>query len=390
MTVFGIDFGTSYSSISAVVGDRVCMIGDEEMRALHPSCVTVADAGAPVAGWPAREQQLSNPNQTLGSPKRLLGLPFDDEHAAAILHGLPMRGVAAPDGSIALTIDHEPYTITQLCVPIIAHLRDLAERVVHAKVEQAVFSVPLGFDDRRRAALRRAAQLAGIETIAQIEEPVAAAMAYGFGKQRNEVVAVYDFGGGTFDFTVIDISGYSFQVLARAGDAWLGGDDFDLSLAKAVADAIWRATEIEVRDRAVEWQRLLFGCEQVKRDLSEVDRATLRIKGLIERPKVVNLNQPITRDQLEGLCGEHVDRSISLCQQALKQAGLEPDDIAQVVVSGGVSHIPFVREAVAELFARPIEAVVDPDIAICVGAGMRAAQLSKKPIRGAGGVLCPH
>jgi molecular chaperone DnaK len=390
MTVVGVDFGTSYSSISAVVRDRVCMIGDDEMRCLHPSCVALTDEREALVGWDAREQMARNATRTLSSPKRLLGLPYASEQAAAILHSLPMKSSAGADGSLVLTIDHEPYGLIQLCAPILASLRELAERVLGTEIREAVFSVPLAFDESRRAALRRAAQLAGLETIAQIEEPVAAAMAYGFGQGRKETIAVYDFGGGTFDFTLIEIEGDSVEVLSQAGDAWLGGDDFDLSLAGSVADAIWRATEIEIRDRAVEWQRLVMVCEQAKRDLSEVENTTMPLQGLVDHPRVANLRQPVTREQLEALCQEHVDRSIALCQQALGEAELEPGDVDQVVVSGGVSYIPFVREAVGELFGRPIGMLVDPDRAICLGAGLRAAQIKGLSVRGTGGVLCPR
>jgi molecular chaperone DnaK len=385
----GIDFGTSYSSISAAIGDRVYMLADDDMHCLHPSIVHYTDTGLPIAGWRARELYLEKPHHTIMSPKRMLGLQFDEERTAAMLHSLPMPSSKGPDGSVVLHIEGHEYSVLQLCVPIISHLRELGEKVLGVPITEAVFSVPITFDEGRRNALRRAAELAGIETLAQIEEPVAAAMGYGFGKNRNEIVAVYDFGGGTFDFTVVDISGYSFEVLARGGDPWLGGDDFDLALANVIADAFWKATNVEMRNRAVEWQRLVFACEEAKRSLSETERSTVNMGNVIDHPRAENLEQPITREQLEKFCDRLVQQSVNICRSAMDRSGLEVDDIAQVVMSGGVSHIPFVRRAVSKLFGRPVELLVDPDRAICLGAGLRAAQLCKKPVRGAGGVIGP-
>jgi molecular chaperone DnaK len=201
---------------------------------------------------------------------------------------------------------------------------------------------------------------------------------------RKEVVAVYDFGGGTFDFTVIDIEGYHFKVLTRGGDSWLGGDDFDSALAHAVANALWRATGVELQNRQVEWQRLLFACERAKRELSLRTETQIVVESLIESPKRINLRQKLGRPVLERLCEELFQRSLEICRSALGKVGLDPHDVHQVVVSGGVAHMPFVRDGLSRFFGRQLTALVNPDEAICLGAGLRAAQLSKHPVLGVG------
>ncbi|MFH0901907.1 MAG: Hsp70 family protein, partial [Pseudomonadota bacterium] len=196
--------------------------------------------------------------------------------------------------------------------------------------------------------------------------------------------AVYDFGGGTFDFTLLDISGDRFRVLVSDGDAWLGGDDFDLTLAQAVADAFWRATKIELRQRVVEWQRLLFACERTKRELSIQNAATITVEQLVETPRRVDLRQKLDRAVFERLCRELFDRSIAVCKEALERAGLEPTDVTEVVMTGGVSRIPFVRDGLSRYFQREIVTLVNPDEAICLGTGLRAAKLVEHKVKGVG------
>ena len=182
--------------------------------------------------------------------------------------------------------------------------------------------------------------MAGIEVIALVHEPVAAALAYGHGGNKNEVVGVYDFGGGTFDFTVLDMSGDSYRVLAVEGDSWLGGDDFDHAIAEAVANGFWRQTKVELRNRAVEWQRLLLASERAKRQLSEHQGTTISIPSIVTTPKPVDIRQPIDRATLQRLCQDLFNRSLDTCRQALATAGLDPWDLTEVVISGEPPKFP--------------------------------------------------
>lgn len=378
----GIDFGTSYSSISIGLGDHLFLVPDDEDRVLHPSVVHFPEEGEPFAGWQAREKLVTATRWTVPSPKRLSGRTYTDQEIAGLLHSAAYKTLPGPNQTILVAMHGKQYAIGQVCAHVFRHMRDIVAKRLDFAVHKAVVSVPVSFRPPQRLALRRAAEIAGFEVIALIEEPVAAAMAYGFGQDKEEIVAVYDFGGGTFDFTVIDISGYSFEILARGGDSWLGGDDFDLALAESVADAVWRATDVELRNRAVEWQQVLFACERAKRDLTDHESAQIAVDNLIETPQQINLRQPIDRPLFERLCGELFDRSISICRNAMARAAIEPEDIAQVVVSGGISRIPFVRAGLSRFFKRELGDTVNPDQAICAGAGLRAAQLIGHPIKG--------
>ncbi len=380
----GIDFGTSYSSASVGIGDELFVIPDPYGRTLQPSVVHYRDNGLAACGWDAREMLISRPRHTIASPKRLLGRKASDPTVAGLLQSASYKTLDGPNDSILVDVEGRHYAIGQVCSQVVTHIREIAERQLGRRIDKAVMTVPVTYAEARKNEVRRIAQMAGIEVLDLIEEPVAAAMAYGFGHGKDEIVAVYDFGGGTFDFTVLDINGYSFSVLARGGDSWLGGDDFDLALASAVADAVWRMTKVELRNRAVEWQRVLFAAEQTKRQLSTLEVARIVVDKLIEHPTPMNLRQKISRGVFEKLTAELVQRSLAICRSTLAQAGLDPLDMHQIVVSGGVSRIPFVRRELSAFFGREITPVVNPDEAICVGAGFRAAQLCRFPVKGLG------
>ena len=380
----GIDFGTSYTSISVGVGSQVYAVPDSYGRTLHPSIVHYRGRREPQCGWNARDMLIAAPRSTVSSPKRLMGRSHSDPALAGLLQSASYKTAPGPNDTILVQVDGDEFALAQVCSAIVKHAVGLAERQLKRKIKRAVMSVPVTYRDAERSAMRRVAQLAGLELLEFIDEPHAAAMAYGFGQNKQEIVAVYDFGGGTFDFTVIEVSGYSFRMLTRGGDAWLGGDDFDLALATAFANAIWRKTKTEVRSLAVEWQRLLMACETTKRQLTTLNTTPIIVDRLIERPAVFNLHQQVTRATFEKLCSDLVRRSLGICHKALEKVGLEPSDVGQVVMSGGVSKIPFVRSSVSAFFNRPLEQLVNPDEAISLGAGLRAAQLSRFPTYGVG------
>jgi molecular chaperone DnaK len=374
----GIDFGTSNTSLAVAIGDRIILVPDALGRTSHPSLVHFPAKGEPIVGWDARPLSISNPRRTIASAKRLLGRRYDDPAIAGWLQSTLYQTSRGPDGSIVIGLDGDSYAVGQVCAAVLAHVRTMAESQLGTSLDRAVLTVPVGFTQEQRTALSRAGQIAGLEVIALVEEPVAAALAYGLGKGKNEVVAAYDFGGGTFDFTLLDLSGERFRVLATGGDSWLGGDDFDLALANAAADALWQWTTVDIRKRTVEWQGLIAACEQAKRKLSSVDSAQLRLDGIVEAH---GFRYDIDRTQLEARCSALLDRSLDICRQTLAQAGLEPREITQVVASGGIAHIPFVRAGVARFFEREIKTVVDPQAAICVGAGLFAARLEDHPLQ---------
>jgi actin-like ATPase involved in cell morphogenesis/Tfp pilus assembly protein PilZ len=378
----GIDFGTSYTSVAVTIGDLVHLVPDAEGRVLQPSIVSFPQKGTPLTGWAARERLTHDARRTVASVKRLLGHRYSDPEIAGHLQSVPYHTLAGPQDTVLVEVDQERYAVPQVCAAIIAHARDLAEQALDTRFTQVALSCPVTFAEEQKLALRRAAQLAGLEVIALVAEPIAGAMAYGVGAEKNEIVAVYDFGGGTFDFSLLDMAGDHMRLVASEGDAWLGGDDFDLQLSQAVADAFWRATKIELRQRVVEWQRLLHACEAAKRELTTAEQTSIVVDGLVEAPRRIDLRQRIDRTLFQRLTQNLFDRSLEVCRAALDRAGLEPSDVTQLVVTGGVSRIPFVRQGLGAYFEREITAVVNPEEAIALGAGLRAAQALEHPVRG--------
>jgi molecular chaperone DnaK len=349
---------------------------------LQPSVVSFPQKGPPLVGWPARERIIHDARRTVTSVKRLLGHHFSDPDIAGHLQSVPYHTLAGPGDTVLVEIDQERYAVPQVCAAIIAHARDMAEKALDRRFSQVALSCPVTYTEEQKLALRRAAQLAGLEVVALVPEPIAGALAYGLGEGKNEIVAVYDFGGGTFDFSLLDMSGDHVRLIASEGDAWLGGDDFDLQLAQAVADAFWRATKIELRQRVVEWQRLLQACETAKRALTADPQTVIVVEGLIEQPQRIDLRQRLDRALFQRLTQDLFDRSLDVCKSAMERAGLEPSEVTQLVVTGGVSRIPFVREGLGQYFEREVAAVVNPEEAIALGAGLRAAQAVDHPVRG--------
>jgi molecular chaperone DnaK len=369
----GIDFGTSVTRVAVHTADGVRLIEDDAGRTMMPSIIAYPDEGGCVVGWAAREYLVNEPQRTIASAKRLLGRTADHHEIQGLLASAAFRTETGPGGQVILLIGGQPLAVPQVCAAIIREATQIAEKRLGARVRKAVFSMPVTFAAEQQAALRRAAMLAGVEVVALIEEPVAGAIRYGFGRGANELVAVYDFGGGTFDFTLLDVSQDVFRVLASRGDAWLGGDDFDLALAQWAADQFWRQTKVELRQRVVEWQRLLLAAEAAKLRLTEAEATVIEVPQIYRH---FDLRIPVDRGVLKELCQELVDRSLAVCWEALQAAGLEPRDVGQVVLTGGTTHVPLVRQSISELFERELQPVVAPDVAVVEGAGVQAARLT--------------
>lgn len=372
--ILGIDFGTSYTSAAVMIGDRAHLIHDAQGRAIHPSIVTYSDRSMPLVGWEARRAVLSAPSRTVCGVKRLLGRSYSDPLLAGYMASLPYRCVRAPNDTVMMEIDDPPIPAIQIAALIIEHIKRIAEQQTGETFEQAVLSIPVAFTEPQRAALRRAAERAGLKVAALIEEPVAGALACGFDPEREELVAIYDLGGGTFDFSLVGMYKDRFRVLSTTGDAWLGGDDYDLLLAQKIADEFWQKTRLDLRRRAVEWQRLLFASEQAKRALSFEERAEVIVEGALQTPRV-DIRQTISRAKLEELGKELTARSIELVSEALQQSGTHPRNVTQIAMTGGMSRAPFIRRELGKLFEREVADRVNPQEAVCIGAAIHASRL---------------
>jgi molecular chaperone DnaK len=369
----GLDFGTSYTRIAIHTADGVRLLDDDEGRPMMPSLVSYPDEGGCVVGWAAREYLVNEPQRTIASAKRLLGRSLDHHEIQGLLASAAYRTERGPGDQVIFQIGSQQLAVPQVCAAMIRQALQIAEKRLGARVRKAVLSVPVTFGPEQQAALRRAAMLAGVEVVGLIEEPVAGALAYGFGRGTNDVVAVYDFGGGTFDFTLLDVSQDVFRVLASRGDAWLGGDDFDLLVAQWAADQFWRQTKVELRQRVVEWQRLLLAAEAAKVRLTTAEATVVEAPEIYRR---TDLRIPIDRAVLRELCKDLVDRSLQVCQEALQAAGLDPGNVGQVVLTGGTTHIPLVRDGVSAFFERELQTLVRPDVAVAEGAAIQAARLT--------------
>jgi actin-like ATPase involved in cell morphogenesis/Tfp pilus assembly protein PilZ len=377
--IVGIDYGTTYSSIAAVRGGEAYVVRHPAGHVQVPSLVSYPEAGGVLVGWDARERLVMDPSHTVYSAKRLLGRQASDPAVVNHLAQAAYPSSAGPNGQVLVELQTGAISIPQVVAEVLRLLKRTAERAFGVAVEEAVLTVPVHFEVVHRNALRKAAQLAGLRVVGLIEEPAAALLAYGLGQGRNETVAVYDYSGGTFDFTVIDTSGELSKVLVAVGDPWLGGDDFDLALATDAANDFWRQTKIELQKRRVEWQRLVLACEAAKRALTDRDHEVIEVPGIARQASgPIDLRMQMTRARFEVLCADLLDRSLDIMSQSLTTLGLQPEQIGQVVLTGGVTRIPTVRRAVARFFKRELSSAVNPDEAIALGAALQAAFLTKK------------
>jgi actin-like ATPase involved in cell morphogenesis/Tfp pilus assembly protein PilZ len=381
--VFGIDFGTTYTSVALVQGNQVHVCVDAEGLSMIPSVVSYPEAGPPVVGWAAREQMATSPSTTFVSPKRLVGRSYRDPKLQVLIGSSPVHLHEGPGGLVVAEVYGNTIALGQICAEIFRHAATLARADTGIAVEHVVLSTPVAFGPER-VAVKRAAEIAGLTVIGMVDEPVAAAMAFGLGLAPGQTVAVYDFGGGTFDFTLLRVRPRGgFEILGEAGDPWLGGDDFDFEIAAYAANRFWREHKIDLRERQVEWQRLLFLCEQAKRKLSTEQEFVLHAREIalsVRGP--IDLELPLNRELLQRLCGELIDRSVETMASCMELAGARPESVDHVVLTGGVSRNPLVRERVQEFFRRDITLSIDPELAVVAGGAIfgrfMALQQSKK------------
>jgi actin-like ATPase involved in cell morphogenesis len=373
--VVGIDFGTSMSSVAVVVKNEVSVVQTPDGRRDLPSVVGFLEDGRAVIGHEARQLMLADPRCVIASPKRLLGRAYEDREIEPFLATLALPHSKGPDGEVLLHPHGRALTVPQVCAPLLREMRRLAEHHLGQPVRRAVLTAPVSFEPRRLTALREVARLAGLEVLRVVDEPTAAALSYRFDTCFRKLCAVYDFGGGTFDFSVVDVSAADLQVVTTAGDSWLGGDDFDEALAAAAANAFWRETSIELRHQVVQWQRLRLAAEATKRELSWKQDAVLELESAaLTAAGPRQLRFPITRAQFADLSAPIIERSLDTCREALELAGVAASELSAVFLSGGTSYVPAVRVAVERAFGKPGRVAVPPERAVVIGAAIYAAQ----------------
>src|SRR5881392_3165156 len=387
--IIGIDLGTTNSVVAVMEGGEVKVIANQEGSRLTPSVVAFTDKGERLVGDPAKRQAVTNSRRTVFSIKRFMGRRHNEVQAEEKL--VPYKIVGGPNALVKVEIDGKQYTPPEISALVLRKLKEAAEAYLGHTVRKAVITVPAYFNDSQRQATIDAAQIAGFDTEWELEgkdgkkskqrmriinEPTAASLAYGLDKKKNEKIAVFDLGGGTFDISILDVGDGVFEVKATNGDTHLGGDDFDQALIDHVAGEFQKQNGIDLRKDAMALQRLREACEQAKKDLSgqtQVDINLPFITADASGPK--HLVMTLSRAKLEQLTADLIDRSISPVKKALDDAGTKPSDIDEVVLVGGMTRMPAVQEAVKKLFGKEPNKTVNPDEVVGVGAAIQAGVL---------------
>ncbi|MBE0409798.1 MAG: molecular chaperone DnaK [Anaerolineales bacterium] len=374
--IIGIDLGTTNSVVAVMEGGEPVVIPSAEGERLVPSVVAVNKNGERLTGRVARNQSVVNPENTIFSIKRFMGRKFNDPEVKNALNRIPYKVSEAPNGDIRVHMGGREYSPPEISAMILGKLKADAEAYLGQPVTQAVITVPAYFNDAQRNATKDAGKIAGLEVLRIINEPTASSLAYGLDKKSDEVIAVYDLGGGTFDISILDVGDGVFQVRSTSGDTFLGGDDFDQSIIEYIADEFKRENGIDLRNDRQALQRLKEAAEKAKIELSSVMQTEINLPYIsadASGPKHLVMN--LTRSKVEQLTGDLVDRSLGPVRQAIKDAELQNSEIKEVILVGGMTRMPAVQEAVRKLFSKEPHKGVNPDEVVAIGAAIQAGVL---------------
>jgi molecular chaperone DnaK len=382
-TTIGIDLGTTNSAVAAIVSGVPTVLLDPQKRSTMPSVVSFTETGAALVGQDARARLVDAPHDTIYSAKRLIGRAFTDPAVRAARASLPYEIVQDENGQVAVqTRAGQVYSIVEISAMILHAVSARAKKQFGTGPIQAVITVPANFNDAQREYTRVAGKVAGLEVLRIVNEPTAAALAFGFDGKKDGIVAVYDFGGGTFDISLVEIKGGVYRVLSTAGDAFLGGDDIDVALAGQIADRFRRDQRVDLRRSQAEWQRLLFATERAKCELADAESTTVAVEEAgFGGGGAVDLRMKVTKNDLASVAYAFVERSIELTHKCLQAAGLSLAEVNDVVLCGGTTRVPLVASAVSEFFGRSPRRDIDPMHAVALGAALHAALLTGTPIQ---------
>ena len=374
--VIGIDLGTTNSCVAVMEGKTPKVIENAEGMRTTPSIVAFTDEGERLVGQPAKRQAVTNPERTIFAVKRLIGRRYDDPMVEKDKKLVPYKITRASNGDAWVEIEGKTYSPSQISAFILQKMKETAEAYLGSKVEQAVITVPAYFNDAQRQATKDAGKIAGLEVLRIINEPTAAALAYGLDKSKTGTIAVYDLGGGTFDISILEIGDGVFEVKSTNGDTFLGGEDFDMRLVNYLADEFQKEQGIDLRRDKLALQRLKEAAEKAKIELSSTTQTEINLPFITadaSGPK--HLTMKLTRAKFEALVDDLVQKTIEPCRQALKDAGLTAAEINEVVLVGGMTRMPKVQEVVKQLFGKEPHKGVNPDEVVAVGAAIQAGVL---------------
>lgn len=372
----GIDLGTTNSCVSVMDGKSARIIENSEGARTTPSIVAFTKDGERLVGQPAKRQAVTNPTNTIFAVKRLIGRRFDDPVVERDKSLVPYKIVEGPNGDAWIEADGKSYSPSQISAFILQKMRETAEAHLGETVTQAVITVPAYFNDAQRQATKDAGKIAGLEVLRIINEPTAAALAYGLEKKRQGKVAVYDLGGGTFDISILDIGDGVFEVKATNGDTFLGGEDFDMRIVNYLADAFKKDQGIDLRGDKLALQRLKEAAEKAKIELSTSKQTEINLPYVsadASGPK--HLLITLTRSKLESLVEDLIQRTMEPCLNALQDAGLKAEQIDEVILVGGMTRMPKIQEVVQKIFGKEPHKGVNPDEVVAFGAAIQAGVL---------------
>ncbi len=376
--VIGIDLGTTNSCVAIVEGGSPTVIPNRGGYKTTPSMVAVTEAGKRLVGHIAKRQAITNAEYTVSAAKRLIGRKWNSPQVKNAVSTSSYKIVEGPHADVRIVLRDKEYSVPEISAMVLQEMKVIAEDYLGEPVSKAVVTVPAYFNDNQRQATKDAGEIAGLDVIRIINEPTAAALSYGFGRNLEQVVAVYDFGGGTFDISILEIGAHGvFKVIATAGDTFLGGEDVDARIIDWLVQGFKAEHSIDLRQDRMALQRLKDAAEKAKCELSSVKETEINLPFIISsgRNEALHLQRTITREALEELSEDLIERTVDICKQTLIDAKLEKNEIEEVVLVGGMTRMPKIQQAVAAFFEREPCKGVHPDEVVALGAGIQGAAL---------------
>jgi molecular chaperone DnaK len=376
--VIGIDLGTTNSCVSVLEGDQPVVVPNRGGYKTTPSVVAVTEAGKRLVGHIAKRQAITNAENTVYAAKRLIGRKWNSPQVKNAILTSSYTIIEGPHSDVRIKLRDKTYSVPEVSSMVLQEMKIIAEDYLGEPVKKAVITVPAYFNDNQRQATKDAGHIAGLDVIRIINEPTAASLAYGYGKEIDRTVAVYDLGGGTFDVSILEIGASGvFKVISTTGDTFLGGEDFDARIIDWLVNGFQQEHGIDLRQDRMALQRLRDAAEKAKCELSSVRETEINLPFIIStgRNEALHLQRTLTRDTLEKLTDDLVERTVEICRQALEDARLHVDEIEDVVLVGGMTRMPAVQKAVAEFFGRDPNKGVHPDEVVAVGAAIQGAAL---------------
>jgi len=369
--IIGIDLGTTNACVAHVRSRVPRVVPTDRGNLILPTVVALSERGDVLVGGVAKDQLVTNPKNTIYGAKRLIGRKWNSKVVQELRNYYSYDIVEGPGGEAAVLLGGKVRTLPEISAMVLAHIKKIAEAFLQKRIDEAIISVPAYYSDAQRQAVREAGKLAGFDVKRIVNEPTAAALAYGFSRGLDQKVLVYDLGGGTFDVSVLQLSGNVFEVLATGGDTFLGGVDFDNRIIDYVLEEFWREHKVDLAQSPIAMQRVKKGVEAAKIDLSLIPNVPIDLPYIEEKKgRPLDVRMQLSRQQLNDLTADLVERTFELCDQVLAERNIRPDEIDEIILVGGQSRMPLVQQKIQEHFGKPPRKGVHPDECVALGAAL--------------------